>query len=133
MPVCQQWINIYCVDESRCIFVMLVTQTQYQRWKKTKLCVGAPSEANDWQAGELVATGSGNEDLSPATHYTSHITSTVASMGKMLAHLVYFSSLCIREADRYWLWVHKSGIMTCQFLMIHSKRWEADIIQHLVL
>lgn len=68
LPVCQQWININSVDESRCIFVMLVTQKQSQQWKKTCSLCGCSLEANDWQTGELVATGSSNDDLSPTNH-----------------------------------------------------------------
>lgn len=68
LPVCQQWINIDSVDESRCIFVMLVTQKQSQQWKKTCSLCGCSLEANDWQTGELVATGSSNDDLSPTNH-----------------------------------------------------------------
>lgn len=54
------------------IFATLVTQTQSQQWKKTYSLCGCPLEASDWQTGELVATGSCNDDLSPTTHYTSH-------------------------------------------------------------
>lgn len=62
------------MDESRCIFVMLVTQTQSQQWKNTYSLCGFSSEASDWQTGELVATGSSDDDLSPTTHYSSLIT-----------------------------------------------------------
>ncbi|KAG8014439.1 Zeta-sarcoglycan [Nibea albiflora] len=45
--------------------------------EEDKTLCGCSSEANDWQTGELVATGTGDDDLSPATYYTSHITDRV--------------------------------------------------------
>lgn len=59
------------------MFVKPVTQKHSQQQKKhTALCVGAlcvggcSLEVSDWQAGELVATGSSSDDMSPTTHYT---------------------------------------------------------------
>lgn len=68
LPVCQQWIDTDSLDESRCIFAMLVTQKQSQQWKKTYSLCGCSLEASDWQTGELVSTGPSSDDLSPTTH-----------------------------------------------------------------
>lgn len=98
VPVCQQWINIDPIDESRCIFVMLVTQIQSQQWKKTYSLCGCSSEASDWQTGELVATGSSNDDLSPTTHYTSHISGSRAGMDAGSPGLFF---CCVHERCRH--------------------------------